>query len=197
MIRLLFLLYILSIFTSCSTIEEEHDDVILSRETETFSDSEITFNDYLNAIPTVQLPIKMRCEAPLTGSKLGFKDHIIEKYGQANSGIHGVLAQTDNFIAILYLYPADVSLPIIQTTDRQGNKISELNLYERYCGEDEFYLGYSWAEISKNLTITLSDSSLVFERDEAVEIIEHSKRIEQVRHRKYFIDERGEIKPMK
>jgi len=191
------MLGMLSIFIACNTIEEEHDAAIINVETETVGDSELTFNEYLNTIPSVRLPIKMTCDVALDGSKLGFKDQIIEKYGQENSKIHGVLAKTENFIAILYLYPADVSLPIIQTTDRQGKKISELPLYERYCGEDEFYLGYSWAEISKNLIVTLSDSALVFERDEDLEIIETTKRIEQVRHLKYYIDEHGVIKVMK
>ena len=197
MIRLLFLLSMISIFISCNPIQEEHDGAIINIESETVGDSELTFNEYLNAISSVRLPLKMSCDVALDGSTLGFDDRIIEKYGPENSRIHGVLAQTENFIAILYLYPADVSLPIIQTTDRQGKKISELQLYERFCGEDEYYLGYSWAEISKNLTITLSDSALVLERGEDLEIIETSKRIEQVRHRKYYINERGVIKAMK
>lgn len=72
---------------------------------------------------------------------LRFDRVTIDQFGQENSRINGKIAVANNFTAIIYLYPADIILPIIQTTDRQGKKISELKIYERWCGEDEFSWG--------------------------------------------------------
>src|SRR5690606_12711655 len=121
---------------------------------------DITFDDYLTAIPETKLPLDLRCEVELNVSILNFDQTIIDKFGQEKSRINRKITVTDNFTAIIYLYPADIILPIVQTTDLKGNKISELKIYERWCGEDEFSWGTSWANISKDLIITLSDSAI-------------------------------------
>ncbi len=180
----------LTILMGCGQTSEKQ----LKTETKNINEKEkeISFNDYLTAIPETKLPLDMECEVALNGSTLEFDRATIDKFGQENSRINGKIAVTENFTAIIYLYPADISLPIIQTTDRQGKKISELKVYERWCGEDEFSWGTSWAKISKDLTITLSDSAIIYKRNEAGEIIEDSKTTE-VSHRKFQIDNRGRI----
>jgi hypothetical protein len=80
----------------------------------------------------------LKFDEDLIGSSVEFMGEKIQRYKPENSFINGKIAVTDNFSAIIYLYPADIVLPIIQATDRQGGKISELKIYERYCGEDEF-----------------------------------------------------------
>lgn len=157
---------------------------------------EVAFDDYLTAIPEIKLPLDLNCEVELDGSTLSYSRETIDRYGQENSRINGKIAVKDNFTVIIYLYPADIVLPIIQTTDRQGNKISELKIYEKWCGEDEFSWGTSWANISKDLTITLSDSAVIYKRNDNGEIIEESKT-KVVRHRKYQIDHTGEIRKLK
>lgn len=163
-------------------------------ETENENDvyKEISFDNYLTAIPETKLPLDLKCEVELNGSTLKFDRTTIEKFGPENSRIYGKIAVTDNYTAIIYLYPADIVLPIIQTTDKQGKKISELKIYERWCGEDEFSWGTSCANISKDLTITLSDSVIIYKRNDKGKIIEESK-ITEVRHRKYQIDNKGRI----
>lgn len=186
----------LTILFGCGQTTEKKAESQTETQIETDSKKEISFDEYLTVIPETRLPLDLKCEVELNGSTLDFDRATIDQFGQENSRINGKIAVTDNFTAIIYLYPADISLPIIQTTDRQGKKISELKIYERWCGEDEFSWGTSWANISKDLTITLSDSAIIYKRNDEGEIIEESKTTE-VRHRKYQIDNKGRINEKK
>jgi len=150
------------------------------------------FDDYLKAIPAIELPLNLKCDVEPVGSTLGFNDATIEKYGQKYSEIFGKIAVRENFAAIIYLYPADIVLPIIQTTDRQGNKIAEFKVYEEYCGADEFFWSTSWVTIMEDLTIVLKDSTIMYERNCEGEIIEETKK-KEVRQRKFQIDNKGKI----
>ena len=183
----------LTILFSCEQTTGKKEEAKTEKITEREVNKEVTFENYLSKIPKSNLPLDLKCEVELDGSTLNLDRETISKYGQENSRINGKIAVTDNFAAVIYLYPADISLPIIQTTDRQGNKISELKVYEKWCGEDEFSWGTSWANISKDLKITLSDSAIIYKRNDEGEIIEESKRTE-VRHRKFKIDNNGQIK---
>jgi len=150
------------------------------------------FDDYLKAIPDIELPLSLKCDIYPIGSTFGFDAATIEKYGPKHSEIFGKIAVRENFAAIIYLYPADVVLPIVQTTDRQGNKISEIKVYELYCGADEFFQSTSWVTIMKDLSITLEDSTDVYERNLEGEIIEETRKTE-VRNREFQIDNAGQI----
>lgn len=184
----------LTILFGCGQTTNKNEENATENESKISKD--ITFDDYLTAIPETKLPLDLKCEVELNGSILNFDQTIIDKFGQENSRINGKIAVTDNFTAIIYLYPADIILPIVQTTDLKGNKISELKIYERWCGEDEFSWGTSWANISKDLIITLSDSAIIYKRNDEGEIIEESKATE-VRHRKFQINSKGQINEKK
>ena len=151
------------------------------------------FDEYLKAIPVVKFPLHFKCEIEPNVPNSDIDRSTIAKYTREHSDIYGKFAITENYAAIIYLYPADVVLPIIQTSDREGNKISELTVYEQYCGADEFFWSTSWATITKDLTITLSDSTVSYDRNHKGEIIEETRKTE-VRHRKFQIDNKGQIK---
>ena len=151
------------------------------------------FDDYLKTIPEIKLPLNLKCDVEPIGSTLGYDDATIEKYGLKHSAIFGKIAVREDFAAIIYLIPADFSLPIIQITDRQGNKISEVIVYEGYCGADEFFWSTSWATITEDLTIALGDSTIIYKRNDKGEIIEETKTTE-VRHREFKIDNKGQIR---
>ena len=186
----------LTILIGCGQTTEKQTENQKETQIETDNKNEISFDDYLTAIPETRLPLDLKCDVELNVPTLEFDRETIDKYGQENSRINGKIAVTDNFTAIIYLYPADIILPIIQTSDRQGKKISELKIYERWCGEDEFSWGTSWATISKDLTITLCDSAIIYKRNDEGQIIEESKTTE-VRHRKFQIDNNGRINEKK
>lgn len=83
-------------------------------------------------------------------------------------------------------------MPILQTTDKKGIKISELELLEGYCGEDEVSWGSSGFTINKDLSIQITDSASSFERDDKAEIILSTKKL-TVKHRQFYINENGKI----
>lgn len=174
--------------------EEEKPPKKINRELTT--ENGLTFDEYLSEIPETKLPLNFTCEDPLDGSTLNFDQETIATFGCENSRINGKIAVTDEFTAIIYLYPADIVLPIIQTTDLNGNKISELKVFESGCGEDEFYWGTAWAKISENLTITVRDSSIIYKRNNEGAIIEESKKTE-VNQRRFQIDNKGLISEIK
>ena len=172
----------------------EQSSIVKSRET---NDPKMTieqrvFDDYLKAISEVKFPLQFKCEIDPNASNSNIDRTTIAKYTREHSDIYGKLAVNENYAAIIYLYPADVVLPIIQTYDRQGNKISELTVYDRYCGANEFFWCTSWASILEDLTIVLSDSTRTYDRNLEGKIIEETIMTE-VRHRKFYINNKGEI----
>lgn len=189
---LIFQILVLIILFGCGQNTEKKAENQTEIQIETVNKKENSFDDYLTTIPQTKLPLDLKCDIDLNSSSVDFDRETIDKFGQENSRIYGKIAVTDDFTAIIYLSPADIILPIIQTTNRQGKKISELKIFERYCGEDEFSRETSWATISKDLTITLSDSVITYKRNNEGQIIEESKTSE-VRHRKFQIDNYGRI----
>jgi hypothetical protein len=154
--------------------------------------NELSFSNYSSKINQIDLPLQTICDNNLSGYLLEFTDSTIAKFGPEYSRIHGKLADKEKFTAIIYLYPADIILPIIQTTDKKGKKISDLQLFEKYCGSDEFSWSTSWAQINKDLTIQLSDSTITYDRNEEGEIIDSTRKTE-VRHRHFYISDKGKI----
>ena len=152
---------------------------------------EFLFPDYVKTINQIDLPLKTTCEKELEPPLLPYADSLISKFGPENSRIYGKLADKKRFTAIIYLYPADIVLPIIQTTDKQGNKISTLNLFEN-CNEDELFKSTSWTSINKDLSIVINDSITTYKRDKEGEIINSSKRT-KISHKNFYIDDEGQI----
>jgi hypothetical protein len=153
---------------------------------------EISFSDYIQKITHIELPFKTTCDQELENLQLDFSQTVINQFGPENSKIFGKLSENKNFVAIIYLYPADIVLPIIQTTDRNGKKISALSLFDSYCGEDEFSWSTARAQVNTDLTILLSDSTITYERDSKGEIV-GSTRKTVVRNRSFYFNEKGEI----
>jgi len=153
---------------------------------------EYSFSEYSEKIPIINFPFSSTCNIELKGSRFGFTDKEISKYGRKDCSIYGKLVDSEKYTAIVYLLPCDGVLPVIQTTDKKGTKISELELYDGYCGEDEFSWGSSRFTINKELTIQITDSVSSFKRDNKAEIIESTKKV-TVKHRQFYINENGKI----
>ena len=155
----------------------------------------ITFSAFKKEISPLSLPIKSNCQTDLVAPKPIFADSIIAKFGLKNGTVYGKIVDAPNYSAILYLLPADVVLPIIQTNDSLGKKISSMALYEKYCGEDEFSKGISWfsvAENGENISIFLTDTATTFERNDKGKVIAKSEKME-IRNREFSINSKGEI----
>ena len=88
-----------------------------------------TFQEYINFMATVQLPLMITCNNPYFPTYEMYRNN---EYG-ANfkpdgATIIGKLQSNDKFAAIIYSYPADISLPILETYNISGAKIDELQL---------------------------------------------------------------------
>jgi hypothetical protein len=153
---------------------------------------EISFSDFIKKITQVELPLITTCDQELESLQLDFSQSVINQFGPENSKIFGKLSENKNFAAIIYLYPADIVLPIIQTTDRNGKKISVLSLFDSYCGEDEFSWSTARAQVTTDMSILLSDSTITYKRDSKGEIVDSTRKT-VVRNRSFYINEKGEI----
>lgn len=179
------LVFITLLLFSCTTNSN-------SKKNQEVKKSEISFMEFSKKLPEIDVPLSSSCDIELEGSSFGFTNEEIERFGIANTTILGKLADTEKYTAIIYLYAGDVVFPIIQTTDKNGNKISELKLNDGYCGEDESSMEFLSFKIEKDLTIQLTGSVTTFERDENGEILEATKKT-IVNHSHFFINEDGKI----
>jgi hypothetical protein len=182
------IILLLTLLSSCGKTTQK-DNVSLNEKRQK---TEYTFSEYSEKIPIINLPFSSTCDIELKGSRFGFTDKEISKYGRKDCYVYGKLVDNEKYTAIIYLLPCDIVLPIIQTTDKKGTKISELELHDSYCGEDEFSWGSSGFTINKDLTIQITDSANSFERDDKAEIIESTKKV-TVKHRQFYISENGKI----
>jgi hypothetical protein len=152
----------------------------------------LSFEEYSRKIESVKLPIHRNCEEDLKGVDFDLNSEEIAKYGIKNSIIYGEIANEPAYTAILYLQSADVALPVLQTNNKKGEKISSLNLYEISCWEDDTISETSWFTINPDLSIVLEDSSATFLRNPDGDII--TSTIESnVRKRVYKINDAGII----
>lgn len=153
----------------------------------------VNFSDYENSLPVISLPLYFYCDKPVKKTFTGMPGDIILKYsGNLTSQVMGKINNTGDYITILYLVQGDIQVPFICTFDRQGKKISTLQLFDKYCGENEASIGMSWAEITHEVTIIKDDSETTFNRDAKGEIIKETMKTAK-HEQDYTINEKGYI----
>ena len=179
--QLLFLTILLAFLTSCYSPNKQEN-----------KDEKQEFENYLSQIPTLKLPVKFQCDNLDYSTVNKINELEVSKFGPENSHVLGRIKLKNNLYGVIYIFPADVPLPILQINNQCGKKISKLNFYENYCGEDENYFGSSSAKINKDLSIELRDSTVSFKRNEKGLIIDKTKKTE-IRHRCFKISNSGEI----
>lgn len=178
----------MTLLTGCGKINQK-DNVSLNERRQKM---EYSFSEYSEKIPLITLPLSSSCDTVLKGSSFGLSNTEISKYGTETSEVYGKIAVKEKYTAIIYLYPADVVLPIILTTDKNGNQISKLDLYENYCNESETSFETSTFIIDKDLSIQLTDTLTTFDRDDKDEIIDSTKNT-TIAKKQFFINEDGKI----
>ena len=166
--------------------------------TTTNSDESLTdkkptvFEGFAASIHNITLPFRDTCFDTVAVQRLKIPDSLskLTKYGQ----IIGKVNETDNYIAILFSKEGDVQLPILRTFTHSGEMISTQKLLIGICcGENEDCSGLSSFEISKDLKITLKDSTLTFTRDKK----KFDKKMNiksETKLEEYIIDNSGNIK---
>ena len=130
------------------------------------------FDKFKKKIPLVKLPYKKACFDTVSHLALNIPDSIFKKYApEGASGIIGILKDTDYYSVILYSVAGDIQYPVIQTYDPEGTKLNDIGLIAgTCCGSNNSCSGYSWGEITKDLSIVLRDSEKVFKIDTTLKI---------------------------
>jgi hypothetical protein len=121
-------------------------------------------------------------------------ESLFNKYKYVDAAnVYGTIFKNDKIVAIIYTVNGDVSVPVLVTYDKRGNRIDSLNLFENASGfnlETEtyvtstFYADKSIQEIDSISTWTLNNKG--DDRIPESEII-------KVDTLKYVITESGKI----
>lgn len=119
------------------------------------------FQDFLNELPKKSLPIHLDCGLPNElKSSDGFEKYkaLIPKsadqiFGTIDSG-------SDRYRLILYGYTGDDIYPVLFSFDHKGHIIDSLNLILHPCGAaDDTVIPHSFFTIDKDLTVELTDTT--------------------------------------
>lgn len=117
-------------------------------------DSDI--QEYLELIPTIELPFDFVCEENFKPAELNHEIDIIKKYKPEGAVIIAKIYQDDNEAAIIYGYPADIFLPLISIIDKTGKEIKEVRLFKLAdCVDDKEYSARTYGTITGDYQIKL------------------------------------------
>jgi len=112
------------------------------------------FQEYLDLIPDIQLPIKFVCDSGFTISDINSENDIIQKYKPEGTTIIGKLYQDSNEVALLYGYPADIFFPIISVFDKKGIQIRTQKIFKLGdCNGDEGFISTTFGTITSDYKI--------------------------------------------
>ena len=112
-------------------------------------------------MPFIQLPVLITCNEPYFENFEKFRNNDFGAGFKPEGGtIIGKIKVTHQFVAIVYSYPSDIALPILETYNLKGEKIDQLQLVNLInCAED--------------FTDTIeANSSLIISQDTIIQIID-------------------------
>ena len=114
-----------------------------------------SFEDYLQLIPQIDLPLSFICEKGFPIAKINYDYPIIRKFKPEGGTIIGKLYVDTDEVGIIYGYPADIFYPILTKWDLEGNKIGELRFFELgHCVSDAGYEATTKGTISNDLLLS-------------------------------------------
>ncbi|MFZ1807905.1 MAG: hypothetical protein WAU36_11805 [Cyclobacteriaceae bacterium] len=114
----------------------------------------ITFADYINRIPSINLPFEFSCDSGLVWPSINYENNVVKKYKPEGAGILGILFQDDDEVGFIYTYPADRIIPIVEIYDLSGNKYGNTSLFELSdCVSDLYYNRITRGIITQDLQL--------------------------------------------
>ena len=120
-----------------------------------------TFQEYVEKMPFIQLPVLITCNEPYFENFEKFRNNDFGAgFKPEGATIIGKIKVTHQFVAIVYSHPSDIALPILETYNLKGEKIDQLQLVNIInCAED--------------FTDTIeANSSLIISQDTIIQIID-------------------------
>jgi hypothetical protein len=157
-------------------------------------DTITTFDNYIGLMPSLMIPVKITCDdQPYPIPDLYNNRSYGRMFRPEGAAIIGKLRTTNKYVAIIYAYPADISLPILETYTLEGVKLDQLQLFNLSSCVTDF-----------NDTIETNSSFLIFENfdikiiDSIFNTTTHTdgnivRTFKQTNVKKYMIDDSGMI----
>lgn len=180
-IKFTFASALLLIAISCESTSNEVDvskdkEEVEHKDTARLADNQNDFEDYLELIPQLDLPLKFECETGFVPAiHVFYQSELIKKFLPEGATIIGKLTSGDN-PKIIYGFPADIFFPMIYCYDEEGSILEELKVFElRDCVDSEFGSSRTAGEISKDLvlsrSLTLKDTRVLSNGEEKLDSI--------------------------
>lgn len=156
--HLLLFLFILSIY-SCGKKQTISEGENSAGNGKVGNGGNARFDDFLNNLPSHELPIRLNCGLPDYVWSKEFNEYK-EFLPAGYDAVYGRIGQTENFKCIMVGKVGDDIYPTLFTYDNRGEKIDSLFLILRSCGAaDNEQIPHSIAFIKDDLTIELTDTT--------------------------------------
>jgi hypothetical protein len=131
-------------------------------EKDSILDTITSFKEFIESMPILSIPLKVNCDDDKYPNSDFDRNRIFgKKFRPAGSTIIGRLVTTNQYVALVYSYPADIALPFLETYTLSGVKIDSLQLFTyENCVEDfnESIETNSAFVITKDFEIQIIDS---------------------------------------
>jgi hypothetical protein len=149
-------------FLGCS---ENSENSLTDKNTDVFNFERIDFKDFLDNIPTIALPLTIRCGFETTLYENDFNNKYRSFIPKDFEAV-GKLKTDKNLNLILYASVGDILYPYLFSFDTDGNKIDSVYLHLSTCAGDPNLELSTWSVIDNDLTIIMTDTAQFFNYSE-------------------------------
>nr|MBK9652448.1 hypothetical protein [Bacteroidota bacterium] len=196
--KTIYILTFISFALSSCLIDTKRSSDPTTAENEQQDNSENNFENNLKTLDQIPLPLSHNPLGQLPTLSNNYDKKAFEKYKHVwTSQPLGILFSDNKTVTLVDCSIGDWGLvPFLTTYDRQGNKIDSLGPYKK-TGEDMGYKAIEYLTISKDKTITISDSVTTYTLKADSSDIDETSRKSTNGSTKYKIETDGRIREQK
>jgi len=155
-VTILILLFLVSC-TSNNNTNETSNEISDNTESVDVKPIDISFENYLLTLQNIELPYKLDCNTQFEYTNK-IPESLSKIYKEPGGTPYGMFQVFDSIYAIIYMFAADIYLPVLYTYDNEGNSISKLQLLDKLCASDVDYKVKEFTEILSDFSIICIDS---------------------------------------
>ncbi len=153
----------------------------------------------LDQLPILKTPLTFNSDGRIIRDSLMVRnDELTRKISDVIPGLNsiGKIYQTEDFIAIISVVPADIATPVLTTYDKKGKEIDSFFMYPT-AGGDMGYYSTNVITLKKNREFFLTDSVLTrkINREGTDEI--PGTDLLRVTKKKFRVTDRGKIEEIR
>lgn len=154
--KYLIIISLILAMTSCA----EKKSMPKEHYTEELKHSNNLFNEFLDSLPSYDLPLEWSCGLPESVMKSKF-----EKYQQyiphRFNAVYGIIGNSKKYRTLVYAVVGDDIYPTLFTFNQKGEKIDSLFLLLSFCGgADSEVIPHARVKIQADHSIILTDTTL-------------------------------------